>query len=157
MYQMETGIGVGDLAPDFSLVDSVGDTVKLSDYRGRENVLLAFYRGEADPYSTKWLAELRDDYLEIRGLDTEVLAISADPPQKELDTGGRYSLPFRLLSDPGCQVIKAYRVYDDYTKTATSSAFIVDRSGRIRYKYVGGAPPDLPSDAIIIAQLRDLE
>jgi peroxiredoxin len=131
--------------------------VKLSDFRGKENVLLAFYRGEADQYSTKWLSQLKDDYLEIRGLDTEVLGISADPAGKELDTGGRYSLPFRLLSDPGCNVIKAYQVYDDFTKTATSAAFIVDRAGRIRYKYVSGAPPDLPDDTIIIGQLRNLE
>jgi len=157
MYQLETGLDVGDIAPDFCLKDSVGDNVRLSDFRGKENVLLAFYRGELDQYSTKRLSELRDDYLEIRGLDTDVLAISSDSQQKELDTGGRYSLPFRLLSDPDCALIKTYRVYDDYTKTATSSAFIIDRSGRIRYKYVSGAPPDLPSDMIIIEQLRNLE
>jgi peroxiredoxin len=157
MYQLETGLDVGDIAPDFCLKDSVGDNVRLSDYREKENVLLAFYRGESDPYSTKWLSELRDDYLEVRGLDTDLLAISSDSVQKELDTGGRYSLPFKLLSDPGYDVIKTYRVYDDYTKTATAAAFIIDRSGRIRYKYVGGAPPDLPSDTIIIAQLRNLE
>jgi len=156
MYKLEAGIGVGDYAPDFSLKDCLGNTVKLSDFRGKENVLLAFYRGEADLYSMKWLSQLRDDYLEIRGLDTEVLGISADDPQKELDTGGRYELPFKLLSDPGCNVIMAYRVYDDFTHTATSAAFIVDRDGRIRYKYVSGAPPDLPDDTVIIEQLRNL-
>jgi peroxiredoxin len=156
MYQMEAGLNVGDYAPDFSLKDCLGDTVRLSDFRGKENVLLAFYRGEADQYSMKWLSELRDDYLEIRALDTEVLGISADPSHQGLDTGGRYSLPFRLLSDPGCNAIETYRVYDDFTKTATSAAFIVDRSGRIVYKYVSGAPPDLPDDVKIIETLRKM-
>jgi len=157
MYRLETGIDVGEAAPDFTLKDCRGGAVRLSDFRGRENVVLAFYRGEADPYSTQWLSQLRDDYLEVRGLDAEVLGISADPAGKGLDTGGRYSLPFRLLSDPSCSVIKAYRVYDDFTRTATSAAFIIDREGRIRYKYVSGAQPDLPDDTIIIGQLRDLE
>ncbi len=156
MYRLEAGIDVGDYAPDFSLEDGLGDTVKLSDFRGKENVLLAFYRGEADPYSTKWLSQLKDDYLEVRGLDAEVLGISADPAGKGLDTGGRYALPFRLLSDPSCGVIKAYRVYDDFTKTATSAAFVIDREGWIRYKYVSGAPPDLPDDTVIIERLRNL-
>lgn len=157
MYRMEAGIDVGDYAPDFSLEDCTGNTVRLSDFRGKENVLLAFYRGEADPYSMKWLQELRDDYLAIRALDTEVLGISSDPPSRELDTGGRYSLPYRLLADQECKVIKAYQVYDSFTKTATSAAFIIDRSGRIRYKYVSSSPPDLPPETVIIAQLRGLQ
>lgn len=156
MYRIETGIGVGDIAPDFSLKDSLGDTVKLSDYFRKGNVVLAFYRGEADQYSTRWLSGLKDDYLEIRGLDAEVLAISSDDIQTVLDTGGRYDLPFRLLSDPGCKVIHMYRVYDDFTKTATSAAFVIDRSGHIRYRYVSGAPPDLPPDTEIIRQLMNL-
>ncbi|OPY28985.1 MAG: thioredoxin-dependent thiol peroxidase [Methanocella sp. PtaU1.Bin125] len=156
MYRIETGIDVGDSAPDFSLKDSVGDTVKLSDHIRKGNVVLAFYRGEADRYSTQWLAGLRDDYLVIRGLDAEVLAVSADDARTQLDTGGRYDLPFRLLSDPECRVVRMYRVYDDFAKTATSAAFIVDRTGRIRYKYVSGAPPDLPSNTEIIRHLRSI-
>jgi thioredoxin-dependent peroxiredoxin len=157
MYQIETGVDVGSAAPDFSLKDALGDTVKLSDFRGKENVLLAFYRGESDQYSTKWLSQLKDDYLEFRGLDTDVLAISTDDTRKSLDTGGRYDLPFRMLPDPGCNVIKTYSVYDDYSRTATAAAFIIDRSGKIRYKYVSSAPPDLPSDTEIIIELRNLE
>jgi peroxiredoxin Q/BCP len=156
MYRIETGIDVGDSAPDFSLKDSVGDTVKLSDFIRKGNVLLVFYRGEDDRYSTQWLSGLRDDYLDIRGLDADVLAVSSDDPGTQLDTGGRYDLPFRLLSDQRCDVIRKYRVYDDFTKTATSAAFIVDRTGRIRYKYVSGAPPDLPPNTEIIGQLRNL-
>lgn len=157
MYRLEAGINVGDYAPDFTLNDCLGDTVRLSDFRGKENVMLAFYRGEADPYSMKWLAQIKDDYLELRGLDTEVLGISADPANEELDAGSRYGLPFRLFPDPGCAVIRTYRVYDDFTKTATTAAFIIDRAGRIYHKYVSGAPPDLPDDTELIRIIRQLE
>lgn len=157
MYRMEGGLRIGEMAPDFSLKDELGDTVRLSDYKGKVNVLLAFYRSDIDEYSTKWLSELSEDYLEVKGLDTEVLAISSVDQQTALNTCGRYSLPFKLLCDPDCHLTKAYMVYDNYSKTPTCAAFIVDRSGIIQYKYVSGAPPDLPSDTDIIIQLRKME
>ncbi len=46
-----------------------GKTVRLADYKDKENVLLAFYRGESDIYSINWLKKLDEDYLEIRALD----------------------------------------------------------------------------------------
>jgi peroxiredoxin Q/BCP len=156
MYEMDSGLEAGDMAPDFSLGDSLGDTVRLSGYRGKANVLVAFYRGESDPYSMRWLSELSGDYLQIRGLDTEVLAISGDDERTALDTGGRYGLPFRLLCDPGCRVAREYGVFDSFTNTPACAAFVLDRAGKVRYRYVSGAPPDLPPNTEIIRQLRDM-
>lgn len=157
MYRLETGLETGEFAPDFSLKDTAGHIVKLSDFRGKVNVLLAFYRGESDLYSINWLKALKDDYLEIRGLDSEVLAISSDKENEVTFMNDKYSLPFKLLPDPGCKVIKAYKVNDNFTHTATCAAFVLDRTGTIRYKYVSGAPPDLPDNTAIIATLRYLE
>jgi peroxiredoxin len=157
MYRLETGLEVGDFAPDFSLKDTTGKTVRLADYKGKENVLLAFYRGESDIYSINWLKKLNDDYLEIRALTTEVIAISADKENEEIFMRDKYALSLRLLPDPGCKVIRAYKVYDDFTHTATCAAFVIDRSGKIRYKYVSGAPPDVPDEGAILATLRYLE
>jgi peroxiredoxin len=157
MYRLDTGLDVGDAAPDFSLKDTTGKTVRLADFKGKENVLLAFYRGESDIYSINWLKKLNEDYLEIRALTTEVIAISSDKENEEIFMKDKYALSFRLLPDPGCKVIRAYKVYDDFTHTATCAAFIIDRSGKIRYKYVSGAPPDLPDNGPILATLRYLE
>ncbi len=68
----------------------------------------------------------------------------------------KYSLSLRLLPDPACKVIRAYNVFDDFTQTATCAAFVIDRSGKIRHKYVSGAQPDLPDNGAIIATLRYL-
>jgi peroxiredoxin len=157
MYRLETGLNVGDIAPDFSLKDTTDNTVTLADFRGKENVLLAFYRGESDVYSINWLRTLNDDYLQIRALDTDVLAISSDKENEAAFMKDKYSLSFKVLPDPAFKVIKSYKVYDDFTHTATSAAFLVDRSGKIRYKYVSSAPPDQPDDLKILETLRKME
>jgi peroxiredoxin len=156
MYRMETGLDVGDFAPDFSLEDTKGKTVRLADFKGKENVLLAFYRGESDLYSINWLKKLNEDYLQIRVLGSEVIAISSDKENEGTFMKNNYSLSLRLLPDPACNVIRMYRVYDELTRTATCAAFVINRSGKIRHKYVSWAPPDLPDNSAIFATLRFL-
>lgn len=156
MFQVDARPETGHKAPDFTLMDSIGDKVRLHDILGKENVLLAFYRGQSDQYGLKWLSTLRDDYLAIKALDTEVLAVSADNMEKALDTGGRYELPFRLLCDPGLNVIMTYNVKDDMEDVAKTSAFIIDKKGTIRYMYIGKAAPDVPSDIDILKVLRKM-
>ena len=137
MYNIEERPEIGYLAPDLNLKDFHGDHVKLSNYKGRVNVLLAFYRGESDPYSMRWLSQLNDDYLFFRSLDTEILAVSADSVEKAANTVKQYKIPFKLLSDSQKIVIKQYGVFDDLSECAEASVFIIDRSGTIRYKQVG--------------------
>lgn len=43
---VDTGrVGVGDMAPDFALRSLAGPTIALTDYRGKKNIILVFYRG----------------------------------------------------------------------------------------------------------------
>ncbi len=156
MYKIDQGPVVGEFAPDFSLKDSNGDEVKLSNYRGRVNVLLAFYRGESDPYSMRWLSGLNDDYLFFRSLETDVLAISPDDVNKTRDTVTRYKIPFRLLSDPNLKVIREYSVFDDLENGDDASVFIIDKNGKIRYKCVGIVPSDLPPNDKLMETIRDI-
>ncbi len=156
MYRIDEGPVAGEVAPDFSLKDLNGDEVKLSGYRGRVNVLLVFYRGEADPYSMRWLSGLTDDYLFFRSLETEVLAISPDDVDKVRDTATRYKIPFRLLSDPDLKAAREYRVFNDLENGNDASVFIVDKAGRIRYRYVGVVPSDLPPNDKLMETIRNM-
>jgi thioredoxin-dependent peroxiredoxin len=156
MYRIEEGTGAGDFAPDFRLRDSQGEDVRLSNYKGRVNVLLVFYRGEADPYSMRWLSRLSDDYLFFRGLEADILAISPDDVETVRDTATRYKLPFKLLADPGKAVIREYGVYDDLENGDDASIFLIDRSGRIRYRFVSKFPGELPPNDKLMETLRNL-
>ncbi len=156
MYRMEEHPKVGALAPDFILKDEHGDEVKLSSYRGRVNVLVAFYRGQSDPYSIKWLSELNDDYLYFRGLDTEVLAISPDKVDEALNTSTLHKIPFKLLSDSNNRVIDEYGVRGAFDYGAEASVFVIDKAGKVRYKYIGKVPQDIPSNEILLKTIRKM-
>jgi peroxiredoxin Q/BCP len=157
MFRMDEGPIIGDLAPDFTLRDSNGDSVKLSGYRGRVNVLLAFYNGGADAYSVRWLSQLNDDYLFFRSLDTDIVAISSDNLDKTRETVRRHKIPFKVLSDPGNVAIREYRVYNDLGDGAKAAAFIIDPAGMVRYKYVGRVPVDMPPNDKLMETIRDMK
>ncbi|MCD1293602.1 peroxiredoxin [Methanocella sp. CWC-04] len=156
MYRMGSRPQVGEKAPGFILRDCLGEDIGLSEYKGKRNVILAFYRGQSDKYSMEWLSQLRDDYIAFRGMDTEVLAVGPDNIENTLNIGGRYDIPFKLLCDPGLEVVRQYGVYDDIMDNAMTSAFLIDMEGIIRYMYVGKVPQDVPSNVELIKHLRDV-
>jgi peroxiredoxin Q/BCP len=157
MFRMDEGPVVGDLAPDFMLRDINGDSVKLSGYRGRVNMLLAFYNGGADAYSVRWLSQLNDDYLFFRSLDTDILAISSDNLGKAHETASRHKIPFKVLSDPDKVAIREYGVCSGLGDGAEAAVFIIDRAGRIRYRHIGKVPVDMPSNDRLMETIRNMK
>lgn len=132
-----TPLRVGDQAPEFEFPApgrSEGDvtSVKLSDYRGNKNVLLAFYPKAFTPGCTKQLCGYRDDFDQFRGADTEILAISADNQQESDRFQEEYGLPFPVVGDPEGRIIRAYGVplRGGY---ASRSVFLIDKTGIIRH------------------------
>src|SRR5262249_53427753 len=111
-------VAVGSLAPDFSLESKAGATVTLSDFRGRKNVVLVFYRGHWRPYCTAQLGKLRT-LLDERGKnDAEILAVAIDSKadlQRMADKISRddgEAPHFVFLSDPGHRVIDRYGIWN---------------------------------------------
>ncbi|MCH8298371.1 MAG: peroxiredoxin family protein [Chloroflexi bacterium] len=101
---------------------------------------------------------MREDYDTIRGLDAEVLAVSTD----ELSGAERaieyLDLGFPILFDPEAEVVQRYGVYNLlHDRLATPSIFIIDKSGNVRWKYIGRSYNDRPSNQKIIAQLEALQ
>lgn len=126
----------GDPAPDFSLPDQHGNTVRLSDLRGRK-VILYFYPRADTPGCTTQACSLRDAREALDSAGATVLGISPDKPaaQEKFDT--KYGLGFALLSDPDHAVADAYGAWGErsmYGKKymgIVRSAFVIDGQGRI--------------------------
>jgi peroxiredoxin Q/BCP len=131
-----TRLAPGDKAPAFSLPDADGNTVKLSDFKGRK-VIVYFYPAASTPGCTKQACDFRDSLAELNGAGLDVVGISPDKPEKLAKFRDAEKLTFPLLSDPDRKVLTAYGAYGEkqmYGKTVTGvirSTFVVDEKGRI--------------------------
>ena len=100
---------------------------------------------------------MREDYDTIRGLDAEVLAVSKDDLSGAERVFDYLDLGFPVLFDPEAEVVRKYGVYNLLSDSyATPSVFIIDKSGKVRWRYIGRNYNDRPSNNQIIAQLEAL-
>jgi peroxiredoxin Q/BCP len=130
----------GDKAPAFSLKNTNGETVKLSDFKGRK-VALFFYPKDMTPGCTKEACGFRDDYAELKRRGVEVVGVSADNQASHQKFTEKYELPFTLLSDPDHWVMEKYGAWGEknmYGKKVTGvlrSTFLIDEEGRIAHVF----------------------
>jgi len=126
----------GQTAPEFALKDQNGNTVKLSDFRGRK-VLLYFYPKADTPGCTKQSCAVRDARQDLGKLSVAALGISPDAPEDQKKFDVKYSLGFPLLADTDHTAADAYGVWGDkslYGKLfhgITRSSFLIDENGKI--------------------------
>jgi peroxiredoxin Q/BCP len=102
----------GTQAPDFALLDSTGQKVSLSDFRGR-NVIVYFYPEASTPGCTTEACDFRDSLASLQGSGYEVLGISPDAPEKIGRFVDEFALTFPLLSDENHAVALAYGAWGE--------------------------------------------
>jgi thioredoxin-dependent peroxiredoxin len=136
---------VGDPAPDFELQDSDGETVRLSDLRGRP-VVLVFYPKDETPGCTQQACDIRDSWELFREAGADVLGISPDSVESHRAFKEKHGLPHRLLADPERVAIERYAVWGtvrlgDKTKdSVVRSTFLVDADGTLVAEWRGIDP-----------------
>ena len=107
-------IKVGDKAPDFSLMNAVGETVKLSELLKRSKVVLTFYRGTWCPYCNLQLNQYQQILADIKSAGAELVAISPQTPDESLNIKEKNELQFEVLSDNGNIVASRYTTVFKY-------------------------------------------
>jgi peroxiredoxin Q/BCP len=105
-----TTLKIGDKAPDFKALDENGNTVQLSDYKGKKLVLF-FYPKASTPGCTMEACNLRDNYQSFLAKGYEVLGVSADSAKRQQNFITKNELPFPLLADEDKIVINAFGVW----------------------------------------------
>lgn len=100
----------GDQAPDFSLPDSEGNRVNLSDFRG-QRVVLYFYPRDNTPGCTKEACGFRDIYSDYQAKQVVVLGVSTDDAKSHAKFTTKHNLPFPLLTDAEGHVAASYGSY----------------------------------------------
>jgi peroxiredoxin len=133
-------VDIGDLAPDFSLLDQDKNPVALSDFRGSKNVVLVFYPRSFTGLCEGELCALRDDIADFSNDDVQTVAVSVDgyPVHKRWATEQGYTFP--LLADfwPHGEVARTYGVLQEELGVAFRATFVIDKQGVVAYKVVNG-------------------
>lgn len=170
---------VGDAAPAFTLRDAAGRPAALADLWRPGPVAVVFFRGGWCRYCVEMLTALRDVLPAVSALGAQVVAVSPQTPAANAATAERLGLPFPLLSDPGATVATAWKLAHGLDLTMrrlflelgrdlpahngdTSwllplpAAFVIDRSGRIAWRFVHGDYSRRAEPADILDALRRL-
>jgi peroxiredoxin Q/BCP len=129
------GPQVGDVAPDFELTSQSGERVRLSDYRGRQTVVLYFYPKDDTPGCTAQACSLRDGYEDFTEAGAQVIGISSDSAESHTTFAQKYRLPFVLLADEGGAVRKAYDVPAVLGILPGRVTYVIDREGVVRHVF----------------------
>jgi peroxiredoxin Q/BCP len=123
-------LSVGNLAPDFTLQDAEGNNFSLSDYSGKNPVVIYFYPKAGTPGCTKQACGIRDSFDKFKEKGIVILGISVDSKESIKEFISDNNLNFPLLSDENKEVSKAYGVLNNIGLNSRIS-FIIDKQGKI--------------------------
>ncbi len=131
---------VGFLTPDFQLPDITNGTlVKLSNYRGKQPVLLAltriFTEKQYCPLCYPHIKALNESYEQFRNRGVEVLMITSTDERQSQIVVTDLGLRLPLLTDPSCRVFRAYKV-GQALGAPLPAQFVLDKQGKLRYKHL---------------------
>jgi peroxiredoxin Q/BCP len=122
---------VGDDAPDFSMVGSDGKTYKLSDFKGKQAVVVAWYPRAFTGGCTKECQSFKNDGAKIREYEVAYFTASNDPVEKNRDFAKSLDVDYPILSDPDSSVAKKYGVLNTAGTAAQRWTFYIGADGKI--------------------------
>lgn len=144
---------IGKAAPDFALPNQDGNTIRLSDFRGRKVVLFAFPKADT-PGCTTQACGFRDHFPQIEAKGAVVLGISPDSPADLLKWKRKQNLPYDLLSDSEHQILEGWGAWGEksmYGKKyfgVIRSHWVIDENGLIADEQIKVSPEMSVSGAV---------
>ena len=133
-------LSVGQTAPDFTLPADGGDTLTLSNFKGRK-VVLYFYPKDDTPGCTTEACGFRDPLPDFSALEAEIVGVSKDSVAKHDKFKIKYDLPFRLVSDQDGAVCEAYGTWIEKSMYGRNymgidrATFLIDEAGVLRAEW----------------------
>jgi peroxiredoxin len=150
---------VGERAPDFSLPSTNGEKMGLSQFRGKQHVLLEFYGSDFAPVCGANLSARKTDYSKFQALNVQILGISTNHPFSQKMFAESLQLPYPLLSD--FPDMKVTRLYGGLSLNATYARFgiaeraffLIDTDGILRQRWLikGGEEVVFPTEQLLKA------
>jgi peroxiredoxin len=154
--QLQNSPQVGDVAPAFTAASTSGKDVSLSSFRGKRNVLLAFFPLAFTGTCSKELQCFSEDFDQFAGNDVEILPISVDalPSLKEFKS--KLQMKTELLSDFKREISRAYGVLNEDRFYSNRAYFLIDKEGLVRWSHVEGNNRERRENSEILAAIKRL-
>src|ERR671924_1280631 len=137
MEEKQVELAEGAAAPDFTMRDREGKTIKLSELRGKKNIVVYFYPKDFTPGCTMEATEFSRDYKKFRDAGIEIVGISPDDEESHQKFRDKMGIPYLLVADTENETSKKYGVYGlksfmgrEYMGV-NRSTFLVDKKGKI--------------------------
>jgi peroxiredoxin Q/BCP len=133
---MSAPLAVGSPAPDFRLPATTGETIALSDYKGKSNLIVVFYVGDNTPDCNRQFASLHEEMETLEACETTVLGINPGDVADHQRYVAQMDWPFPLLADARAEVAALYGARQD-DGTVRRTVYLIDQQGIIRYGRAG--------------------
>ena len=131
-------VRTGDAAPEFDLAIGAGERVRLSDFRGRSNVLLVFHPFAFTQVCEDEARDLQENLPAFRDAGTEIVFVSCDSAPARQAWKTELGAEYAFASDfwPHGAAAKAYGVFDEATGAPHRGTFLIDREGIVVWSLV---------------------
>jgi peroxiredoxin len=138
-------VKVGQEAPDFTAnylaaPDANGrrqrKEVKLSDFKGQKNVVLAFFPAAFSSGCTNEMSKYQQTVGQFNANNTVILGISVDSPWANAAFAEKVGAEFTMLSDSKRDISRAYGVFDEQNVVARRTTFVIDRAGVVQQVFM---------------------
>ena len=148
----DSGPQLGEAAPDFDLAAHPTGRVKLADFHGKSNVILAFYPKDDTPGCTREMCAFSADLDQFAGLGTAVFGVSFDDTNSHADFAEKHNLEIPLLTDTAGKVASAYGATRPGADYADRVLFVIDKQGIVRHIHHG-----MPTNLTLLQALEGLQ
>jgi peroxiredoxin len=152
--QLQISPQAGDTAPEFTAASTSGSDVSLASFRGKRNVLLAFFPLAFTGTCTKELICFTEDFDQFAGKGVEILPISVDSTASLREFKNKLQMKTELLSDFKRDISRAYGVLNEDRFYSNRAYFLIDKEGRVRWSHVEANNGQRRENSEILAAIK---
>src|SRR5947208_2925202 len=159
-------VRTGDVAPDFTAnyltaADANGrrdrKTVKLSEFKGQKNVVLAFFPAAFSPGCTNEMAKYQETSGQFNSNNTVILGMSVDSTWANAAFADKLGVKFNILSDASREISRNYGVFDERGLVSRRTTFVIDRNGVVQKEFMAAEALDPAHSLEACALLKEVK
>ena len=152
--QLQYSPQAGDIAPEFTAASTSGSDVSLSSFRGKRNVLLAFFPLAFTGTCTKELICFTEDFDQFAGKGVEILPISVDSTASLREFKNKLQMKTDMLSDFKRDISRAYGVLNEDRFYSNRAYFLIDKEGQVRWYHIEAKNGERRENSEILAAIK---